>query len=106
MYSRLGQYNQAKELYQKALLIRKNIFGEDHADVATSYNGLALVYNRLGQYNLAKELYEKALTIRKQIFGEDDKYLERIRSELALVDKHLVSSGAEDRHEKACCLIL
>ena len=53
-----------------------------------------------------KELYEKALTIRKQIFGEDHKYVERIRSELALVDKHLVSSGAEDRHEKACCLIL
>ena len=44
--------------------------------------------------------------IRKQIFGEDHKYVERVLSELALVDKHLVSSGAEDRHEKACCLIL
>ena len=64
------------------------------------------MYNRLGQYNQAKELYEKALTIRKQIFGEDHKYVERIRSELALVDEHLVSIGAEDRHEKACCLIL
>ena len=64
------------------------------------------MYNRLGQYNQAKKLYEKALTIRKQIFGEDHKFVERIRSELALVDKHLVSSGAEDRHEKARCLIL
>ena len=64
------------------------------------------MYNRLGQYNQAKKLYEKALTIRKQIFGEDHKFVERIRSELALVDKHLVSSGAKDRHEKARCLIL
>ena len=88
------------------MTIRKTIFGEDHADVATSYNNLASVYNRLGQYNQAKGLYEKALTIRKQIFGEDHKYVETIRSELALVNKHLVSSQAEDRHEKACCLIL
>ena len=64
------------------------------------------MYNRLGQYNKAKELHEKALTIRKQIFIEDHKYVERIRSELALVNQHLVSSRAEDRHEKACCLIL
>ena len=87
-------------------MLKKKIFGEDHADVATSYNNLALVYERLGEYNQAKELHEKALTIRKQIFGEDHKYVERIRSELALVNKHLVSSRAEDRREKACCLIL
>ena len=106
MYNSLGEYNQAKELHEKALIIRKKIFGEDHAAVATSYNNLALVYERLGEYNQAKELHEKALTIRKQIFGEDHKYVERIRSELALVNRHLVSSRAEDRHEKACCLIL
>ena len=100
VYNRPGEYNHAKELHEKALLIRKKIFGEDHADVATSYD------NRLRQYNQAKELYEKALTIRKQIFGEDDKYVERIRSELVLVNKHLVSSQAEDRHDKARRLIL
>ena len=64
------------------------------------------VYHWLGEYNQAKELYEKALTIRKQIFGEDHKYVERIRSELAVVNKHLVRSRAEDRHQKACLLIL
>ena len=44
--------------------------------------------------------------IGKQIFGDDYKYLERIRSELALVNKQLVSSLPEDREEKARCLIL
>ena len=38
MYYSLGEYNQAKDLYEKALMIRKKIFGKDHADVATSYN--------------------------------------------------------------------
>ena len=64
------------------------------------------MYKRLGEYNQAKELHKKALTIWKQIFGEDHKYVERIRSELALVNRHLVSSRAVDRREKACCLIL
>ena len=44
MYERLGEYNQAKGLHEKALIIYKKIFGEDRADVAlTSYNNLALV---------------------------------------------------------------
>ena len=49
MYNRLGEYNQAKELVEKARMIYKKIFGEDHADMATSYNNLALVYNCLGE---------------------------------------------------------
>ena len=67
MYTSLGECNQAKELHEKALMIRKKIFGENHADVATSYNGLALVYNSLGEYNQAKELHEKALMIRERL---------------------------------------
>ena len=67
MYKHLGEYNQAKEVHEKALIIHKKIFGEYHADVATSYNNLALVYERLGEYNHAKELLEKALTIYKKI---------------------------------------
>ena len=65
MYERLGEYNQAKELHEKALTIYKKIYGEDHADVATSYDNLALVYERLGEYIHAKELHQKALIIRK-----------------------------------------
>ena len=54
MCNRLGEYNQAKELHEKALTIRKKIVGEDHADLASSYNNLASVYYRLGEYNQPK----------------------------------------------------
>ena len=47
MYQRPGEDDQAKELHEKALIIRKNIFAEDHAAVATSYTNLLLVYERL-----------------------------------------------------------
>ena len=75
MYNRLGEYNQAKELVEKARMIYKKIFGEDHADVATSYNNLALVYSCLGEYNEGKELFEKSLMMQKKIFGEDHAHL-------------------------------
>ena len=64
------------------------------------------MYKSLGEYNEAKELYEKALMIGRQICGDDHEYLERIRCELALVNKQLVSSRPDDREEEACCLIL
>ena len=80
------------------------IFGEYHADVATSYNNLALVYNSL-EYSQAKKLDEKALIIRKQTFGEDHVYIETVRSQLAFVNKHLGSGLANYWHAKAWCLI-
>ena len=49
VHDRLGEYNQAKELLEKALAIRKKIFGENDANVAASYNNLASVYDRLGE---------------------------------------------------------
>ena len=71
VYQHLGQYNEAKEYYEKALIIKKKIFGEEHADVAASYNNLGIVYRHLGQYNEAKEYHQKALMIKKKIFGEE-----------------------------------
>ena len=80
MYIRLGEYNQAKELQEKALVIHKMIFGEEHADVARSYSNLASVYNRLGEYNRAKELLKKALRIYEKILVENDLYVEKVRN--------------------------
>ena len=65
LYNSLGKYNQAKELHEKALMIRKKISGEKHADVATSYNNLVSVCYRLGEYNQAKEVHEKDLWLAK-----------------------------------------
>ena len=49
MYTHLGEYNEAKELHEKAMMIRKKIFGENHAHVARSCDNLASVYNSLGE---------------------------------------------------------
>ena len=61
VYSSIGQYTQAREYHERSLTIRKEIYGEDHEDVAASYNNLGNVYSNLGQYSQAKECYETSL---------------------------------------------
>ena len=102
VYESLGQYNQAKQLQEKALMIRRKIFGEDHADTATSYNKLASVHHSLGENNQAKELCEKALMIRKSIFGEYHADVATSYSNLATVYSRLGNyNQAKELHEKA-----
>ena len=107
VYRGLGKYNQAKDLHEKALTISKKIFGEDHSDVATSYNNLASVYLSLGEHNQAKELTEKALTIYKKIFGEDHADVATSYSTLALVYDSLGEyNQAQELHEKALVIYI
>ena len=102
VYYRLGEYNQAIELHRKALLIRNQINGEDHANVATIYSNLALVYATLNEYNQAKDLNEKALLIRKKLFGEDHADVAITYNNLASVYYGLGEyNQAKELHEKA-----
>ena len=102
VYSSLGEYNQAKDLHEKALIISKKIFGEDHANVAASYNNLASVYYNLKEYNQGKELQEKALIIYKKIFGEDHSNVAASYNNLASVYNQLGEyDQAKELNEKA-----
>ena len=55
VYNRLGEYNQAKHLHEKALMIWKRIFGEDHAHLASPKCNLAPVLKILGVPRLPPE---------------------------------------------------
>ena len=68
-YRELGQETEAKECDEKALMIRKNIYGEQNPDVAASYHNLADDYREFGQHDEAKECDEKALMVKKKIYG-------------------------------------
>ena len=102
VYCSLREYNHAKELHKKALAISTNVFGEDHPNVATSYNNLASVYYRLAEYNKAKELHEKALIIRTNNFGEDHADVAKSYSTLAPVYYSMGEyNQAKELHKKA-----
>ncbi len=66
-----GKYIEATNIFERVLEIRKRIYPEDHPDVATSLNSLALLYNNQGRYAEAEPLYNEALAMRKRIYPED-----------------------------------
>ena len=52
-------------------MIQKKLYGEEHADLATTYNNLGAVFHSLARYKQAKEYHGKALIIQKKIHGEE-----------------------------------
>ena len=51
------------------------MFGENHPDVAESYNNIGNVFRILNDYVRASEYLQHALDIRKQVFGEAHHYV-------------------------------
>ena len=64
-----GQYDRAVTIAKKALEIAEQSVGENHPDVATSLNNLALLYDAQKQYAQAEPLYKRALAIREKALG-------------------------------------
>jgi tetratricopeptide (TPR) repeat protein len=48
LYNLQGRYAEALQYFQKALAIQLAVLGENHPDVATSYNNIGDVYPRRG----------------------------------------------------------
>ena len=71
VHSKLGDNEQAKNYYSRALDIHLKKLGPDHVDVATTYNNLGIVHRALGENELAKDYYSRALDIRLKKLGPD-----------------------------------
>ena len=65
MFHSLGEYQKAKEYFEKALAIAIEI--GDRGGEGTTYGNLGSVFHSLGEYQNAKEYYEKALAIAIEI---------------------------------------
>jgi preprotein translocase subunit SecA/nephrocystin-3 len=55
---------------KKSLAIRNSLFGENHADVAQSYESIGMIYGELGDHHKALEYEQKSLAIRLNLFGD------------------------------------
>jgi tetratricopeptide (TPR) repeat protein len=69
IYSDQGKYAQALAMYREALQIDRELFGDDHPDVGTIYNNIAVVYDGQGDSVQALAMYRKALDIHLQAVG-------------------------------------
>jgi CHAT domain-containing protein/tetratricopeptide (TPR) repeat protein len=65
-----AKYDSALVYYFKALQIRKDILGDNHILVATSFNNIGNIYLSKSQFDTALDYFIKSLEIRKQNLGE------------------------------------
>ena len=70
LFERVGDYaflratfERAKTLYQKTLIIRERLYGEEHFSTAKGLSRLGEVYRRLGEYKNAEPLFLRACAI-------------------------------------------
>jgi tetratricopeptide (TPR) repeat protein len=70
LYYRM-QYAEAEPLLRRALVIREQALGPEHADTADSLNNLAWLCRNQGRYAEAEPLYRRALAIREKALGPD-----------------------------------
>ena len=71
VYDREGEYQKAKELYEKAIRINERVFGEEHSNTVISYNNLAGVYAAQGECKRALIFYRKSYNILLLKFGQN-----------------------------------
>lgn len=62
-------YEQGQPLLQQALVLREQVLGPNHPDVAQTLDILARLSHEQGQYHQALPLYQHALAIREQTLG-------------------------------------
>ena len=70
-YSGQGLYTLAESWCQQCVSVVQTRLGEEHPDVATSYNNLAALYNYQGRYQDAEPLLKKALELSQRLLGEE-----------------------------------
>jgi tetratricopeptide (TPR) repeat protein len=71
VYYTLGEYNKAKDFFEKALTGDLKTYSKEHPSVAIDWNNLGMTYLHLGQYQKAVEYLEKALASNLRTYSKE-----------------------------------
>jgi Tetratricopeptide repeat len=64
-----GSWESALTCWENALVIRSQVLGESHPDVANTCNNIGIALGKQGRYDAAIEMLEKALELRAKHYG-------------------------------------
>lgn len=78
-----GQYAEAELMFRKALVIREQVCGLEHADVAESLNDIAVLASQRGKYRQAEAMYERSLAIFEKTLGPEHPIVAEVLQHLA-----------------------
>lgn len=83
-YWNTGNNELALEYQNRALDLKKKIFGENHPEVAASYNNIGLIYG-VEYPDQAQKFYRNALAIYKETYGESHPKIANTYNNLAII---------------------
>ena len=89
LHKHLGDRQQAKEYFERALSIQLNKLGPDLVEVARTYHYMANLHKHLGDHQQAKEYFERALSIQLNKLGPDHVEIARTYHNMANLHKDL-----------------
>ena len=89
VYRELGLYTQADSMHRRALIDKKQLYGESHVEVATSLNLLGLVRRTQADYPGADSAYRAALDIQRQVLGSEHEDMAETLANLAVVARRM-----------------
>ncbi|MBT1687603.1 CHAT domain-containing protein [Fulvivirgaceae bacterium PWU37] len=88
LYDLINQPDRALQFHREALAIRRKLWGDQHAQVAESYNGLGEVYRyTLRDYASAEHKFQQAVEILTSLSSPDLKQLYRSYYNLATTNR-------------------
>ncbi len=96
LYHAQRRYEAAEPLLEEALAIWKQLKGEEHPDMATSYWNLGVLYDRQGRYQKAKSLYLPALEIYQKRLGTNHPSTQSLLSWINALPKGIKALPLED----------
>jgi len=71
VYLDQGKYLEALKMYEKALEIKKQVYGEHHVLVATTYHNMGNISLRQGKKKQAHSLFSHACDIFVKVLGKE-----------------------------------
>src|SRR5207244_10863209 len=81
-------YEEAEQIYARALAIRRAALGETHPDVAASWTALGSAQRGRRAFDAAKQSYEHALAIWKT-FGDTDPNVAAALNNLGMLERDM-----------------
>lgn len=85
LYLGQGKYIEAEQLYQRAITINEQIFGENDLAITASLQNLAELYRRQEKYEQTELLLQRALTICQQQLGSKHPTMANILNNLGML---------------------
>ena len=104
-YRALALYDQASELLERALAIRRRSHGDEHLEVAESLYELAIVRQLEGDFEAARAALSESLEIRRRLLGDEHSEVAECLNEMGLIAYNLGRfAAAEMRYREALAI--